>query len=180
MNINVYLICQDVDCNTFADSRESVLHAVKQAISELKSSPQAGRVDYYTTSLNSKIADQAGVKSAPTVLIIDADTNMLISRIGGNPISSASVKTKILEAVLQGYPGPGQNGDGIIPGGQPGGDLMGLGLFNLNWKVPTWLWLVLAGAATYKAVTSKHTRCKVVFGSAALVAGLNFWNKREV
>lgn len=179
MNLDVFLICKDADCDTFTDSRAAVLKAAQEAVAELKNAPTAGSVFYYTSSLNSQVAKTAGVTNAPTVLITDHDTGRVLATITGNPINAVTVKARIKELALQGYQ-TGEGGTGIFPGGTPGGDLLGLGLFNLNWKLPHWIWLALAGAAAYKAATSKLTRCKVVFGSAALVAGLNWWNKQGV
>lgn len=181
MNLLVFLICKDVDCTSKLDSKSAVMQAVKDAIAAVKSGPVEGSVFYHTATLDSNIAKSAGIKIAPAVLIVDADTDRVLDKVLGDPINAASVRKKIVDLVTKGVePGSGNNGDGIIPGGTPGGDLLGLGLFNLGFNIPSWIWLALAGVAVYKASTSKSQVAVMGFGAAGVVAGLNYLNKAKV
>lgn len=95
-------------------------------------------------------------------------------------ISRDNVVKKLDSLAVQNFPeAPGQGGDGIIPGGKPGGDLMGLGLFNLGGSVPGWLWLLIAGVSLYKAYSSKTPAGRYGWGAMGTLAGLNWWNKRS-
>lgn len=180
MNLNVFLICKDLDCADKMDSKGSVLQAVKDAIATLNAGSASGSVEYYTATLDSDIAKSAGIKFAPTVLIVDADTQRVVGKQASDPINGAMLKNSIVDIVTNGVePGSGDNGGGIIPGGTPGGDLLGLGIFNLGLNIPTWVWLALAGVAVYKASTAKSGLAVAGFGAAGLVAGLNYLNKKK-
>lgn len=181
MNLIVFLICKDVECTSKLDSKSAVLNAVKESIATLNAGSVQGSVDYYTATLDSDIAKKAGIKIAPAVVIMDADSNRVLNKILGDPISAVSVRKSIIDLVTKGVePGTGDNGDGIIPGGTPGGDLLGLGLFNLELNIPSWIWLALAGVAVYKASTSKSQVAAMGFGAAGVVAGLNYLNKAKI
>ncbi|MCF8237687.1 MAG: hypothetical protein K9I85_05995 [Saprospiraceae bacterium] len=174
--IAVYLICGDPNCADSASNRDAVLDAVKAAISQLAGLD--GRIDYYTASTASEVAKTAKVTSTPTVLIIDPDTNMLIHKLPG--VNKPQI-TKLLVEMGGGIDlGSGGN-DGVIPSDtDPGGPQFNpFGLFDLNINPPGWMWLAIAGIALYKASSSKNPAGMYGWGAAGLVAGMNYWNKRN-
>lgn len=181
MKLEVIVICPDIDCSTDTVSPSIVEQATRAAQTKLNTlqNLKEWQIRLFMAPLHGSIAKSAGVTVAPAVLVVDAATDRLLYTQTGS-VNQSALRDKLVALVSQGYDaGPGDSGTGIVEDAPPGGGLLGLGLFNLPFNIPAWLWMIVAAAAAYKAATSKRTRCKVVFGSAALIAGANYLNRTK-
>lgn len=118
----------------------------------------------------------ANVDRLPTVLFMKntGAGQVILTRIEGASTYQQVLNTA--ERVLAGEYDNAQGEGGHLPAGQ---NFLGLGLFNLNFPIPAWLWLIAGGLAGIQAANAKKTGWQLFWGSLAAISLGNYSNAQK-